>query len=358
MNLVNVSGMSAGVTVPFDRHGHEHVLVVAKGTFSVRPDGSCVLAEAQEPVCAVDLFHGDPATSSIKYECDFTLRKAKCDVVINGSAHAPGGRPVTALDVGLEFLSIRKTIRVSGDRIWEFGTLSGAVPSAPVPFTSMPLLYERTFGGADRWDEDPARHGVEPRNLVGVGFMLKKRIQLHRMPLPNLEHPRHPLRTPTDKPPPVGVGFVCRNWQPRVSYAGTYDQKWLDTRCPFLPEDFDERHWQGAPEDQQVDHLHGGETMKLINMTPAGRLDITIPKVSIPMQIRFGLTEKPVDLAPVLDTVIVEPDRHRMLLVWRASWPTRGQLTRIREVTVGNPTAALERARELGKRFEPRVGAS
>lgn len=38
-----------------------------------------------------------------------------------------------------------------------------------------------------------------------------------------------------------------RSWQPRLRYAGTYDQHWMDERLPFLPEDFDLRYFQSAP---------------------------------------------------------------------------------------------------------------
>ena len=49
---------------------------------------------------------------------------------------------------------------------------------------------------------------------------------------------------------PMALGPVGRGWRPRLSYAGTYDQHWIDEVFPFLPADFDDRYYQAAPEDQ------------------------------------------------------------------------------------------------------------
>jgi len=180
MNLVNVSRLAAGIAVPTDKHGYEHLLVAVKGTFTIRPDGTCAPAEVPLPMTYADVFHGEPGLSSIRHECDFALRKPSCDVVLNGHAYAPGGEPVPQLDATLEVGPVRKTVRVFGDRAWEGGILRRFVATRPQPFTKMPLLYERAFRGSDQLDPDPKNHGHELRNLVGVSYHRRKRDEIAR----------------------------------------------------------------------------------------------------------------------------------------------------------------------------------
>src|SRR5690606_16313300 len=125
-----------------DRDGAEVWLVAVKATFDILPDGRTAISEEQPPVLHLPQHHGEPGHSSIQYDADLVLTKVATDVIVVGQAHAPGGQPVTQLDVGLRVGPIQKVLRVFGDRFWNaFG------PSAPQPFVSMPLVYERAYGG-------------------------------------------------------------------------------------------------------------------------------------------------------------------------------------------------------------------
>ena len=106
---------------------------------------------------------------------------------------------------------------------------------------------------------------------------------------------------------PVSFGILGRNWQPRIRFAGTYDDRWLNSAFPFLPEDFDDRYFQSAPADQQIPFLQGGETVRCINMTPGGKFAFTVPKVEVPIVFRFR--DREVRVEPNLDTLIIEPDQ-------------------------------------------------
>src|SRR5262249_39835404 len=94
MNLVKLGKLEAGITVATDKHGREHVLVVAKQTFTIGPYGSCELAGEQQPLVYADEFHGESGMSATLYESDFALFKPHCDVLLNGSAYAPNDVPV------------------------------------------------------------------------------------------------------------------------------------------------------------------------------------------------------------------------------------------------------------------------
>ncbi|QIO08920.1 DUF2169 family type VI secretion system accessory protein [Acinetobacter lanii] len=65
---------------------------------------------------------------------------------------------------------------------------------------------------------------------------------------------------------PAGFGFIGRSWLPRIAYAGTYDQKWLDEQHPYPPFDMDYRYWNGAPEDQQIEVFNPASKLELWNL--------------------------------------------------------------------------------------------
>ena len=117
--LKNNTPFAAERTWVRDKRGAEVWLVAVKGTFSINPDGSLQLAEEQEEVNIAPKFRGDPETSSLLHETDLPHLKKNTDILIEGHAYAPGGRPTTKVDVGFKIGKIKKTLRVTGDRIWK-----------------------------------------------------------------------------------------------------------------------------------------------------------------------------------------------------------------------------------------------
>jgi len=189
----------------------------------------------------------------------------------------------------------------------------------PEPFESMPLVWERAFGGADTADEDPEKHDYEKRNPVGTGFVAAaKKERLEGLALPNLEDPEAAITSWKDRPAPAGFGFVGRGWEPRLGHAGTYDEAWQQNRCPLLPEDFDERYFNGgSPGLIASPHLEGGERVRLAGASPDGVLGFTLPVRDLEVELwRKGRKEAG---RPVLDTVVIEPDAGRVMLTWRAT---------------------------------------
>ena len=134
MNLLNATGMAAGYTMGMDKTGAEHVVVVVKGTFTLpKPGETPKLADEQVPLVDADQFTGEPGRSATLVECDYALEKPCCDVLLNGAAYAPGGRPVERIAVGLQVGAWRKSFAVWGNREWR-GAGVGYAPSAPEPF--------------------------------------------------------------------------------------------------------------------------------------------------------------------------------------------------------------------------------
>lgn len=330
----NTTGMEAGLTVSTDKIGHEFCTVVVKGSFLIQADGTLKLAEKQEPMVYADKHYGEPDKTCIQYECDFAPFKPCSDIIVNGHALSPTGTEVQELSVWLEIGSRVKEIKVFGNRYWKPG-LVGWHASEPEPFIKMPLTFDKAFGGSDYSHAKPKYQGAELRNPTGTGFHKNADPELLKeAPLPNLEDPRYLMRKWSDTPPPIGLGVIGRSWQPRIRYAGTYDDQWLNERFPFLPEDFDEHYFLSSPVDQQVPYLQGGERIRCSHMTVDKYLELTLPTLSFPIVYRFRHQE--VAVKPYLDTVIIEPDLRRVLLIWRAKVATGPKLHALRAVLVGS----------------------
>lgn len=116
---------------------------------------------------------------------------------------------------------------------------------------------------------------------------------------------------------PKSFGPVARNCYPRHTLGGTYDKDWNDNIRPFLPEYFDELYYQCAPLDQQTKHLKGGEEVVLVGIVPQGKISFNLPKEFVPMQAILNSGGRH-NLNPVIDTLIIEPDEGRLIMVWRA----------------------------------------
>ena len=299
---------SAGIVV--DKNGENHWVVIVKGTFDMHSDGSLTPAEEQvEPTLAPE-YRGDPATTSLLYEQDLWGPKPLTDVYLNATAYAPGGKPATDVVVGLRSPAGSKELLVQGDRVWT--GIRALSPSRPRSFLEMPIIYERAYGGYDHEDENVAHHRMSQSNPVGTGVFASAKRRLGKM-LPNIEH-RHRGK-PED---PAGFGAVCGHWHPRTKYQGTYDAKWLKTRRPLLPEDYDPRALQCAPEDQQISpHLGGGERFGLTNMNPrVPNLVFDLPRHSFWFVTQVGL--KKFNHRATINTMIIEPSHPRVIVVWHS----------------------------------------
>jgi hypothetical protein len=132
----------------------------------------------------------------------------------------------------------------------------------------------------------------------------------------------------------MAFGPIGRSWQQRLKWAGTYGQEWLDNKFPFLPDDFDDRYFQCAPDDQQIDYLKGGEHVVLVNLTPSGRTEFKLPALREPFEVLYKNGDK-IRIMGNVDTLVIEPDLGRIMLSLRASLPLRRSLHEVGCVTVG-----------------------
>lgn len=344
----NSTAMAAGLCIANDPDGRELCVVVVKGTFQFDRSGRSYLADQQVPLTYADEYHGEPGLSSIRNECDFAYFKPRVDVIVQGAAIAPGDKPVRQLQVRVDLDRWHKEATIFGDRHWEAGFF-GHRMSEPKPFTTMPLLYENSFGGIVRANakDDHRCLDVCRENPVGVGMYGQASSVDHDPRLPNIERPQALIRHRHDRPRPIGFGVVARSWQPRLAAAGTYDDRWFQEQYPFLPQDFSPAHFMCAPDDQQLPQLAGGELVRCTNMTTAGTWSAAVPTLHFP--VRFKFDQRTEQLEPTLDTLLIEPQADRMVLIWRAAARLGHRLVDLREVVVGEQAVVPVPERVGGK---------
>jgi hypothetical protein len=328
----NATPFGARTMPSADREGRDLWLIVVGAQFVLPEPGDndslLRLFPTQEVPPVADEHVGDPATSSVRREGQAAYAKPATDICLCGEACAPGGRPVTEMTVSIRVGSCALDLRVHGDRVWQRTVTIGARPSEAMPFLRMPLIWERAYGGVASGSTE-RRPIFEARNPVGCGLETDVSAAIDQ-PVPNLEHPRQPLRQLSDRPPPLGLTPIARHWQPRISYAGTYDDAWQRERAPLWPVDFNERFFCGAPEYLQASpHLTGGEPVVLQGLHPDGAIAFRLPRLRL--MVRSSFIDRLLRAVPVLDGVVIETDVKRLTVYYRTAMPAIRALSKHRE---------------------------
>ncbi len=209
------------------------------------------LTPDQGQLFAGDIFYDDDINQPVRYESDFVTYKQNTDVIVNAKTHSPSGKPETEWACGLDIISVkgqmlnRSCVKVSGEHHWQKKALSGWTTSKIQPVTEVSLAYDHAYGGTlfnPDQNAEPALLAYDEYNAVGTGIKHKD--------MATNPHPAHQVNwvdeALQEKSYPAGFGFTPRSCQPRLRYAGTYDQDWLDHQHPYPPRDFDYRHHQAA----------------------------------------------------------------------------------------------------------------
>ncbi len=298
------------VTVPWQiQPPKDSLTVIVKGSFRLVDDGPAVaLPEAALPMG--DVFAEDEPEKQLLHASDFAVMKPQCDVLVVGSAHAPGGA-AKAMQLLVRVKGahgrVERQLTVFGDRTWQ-RALVAVAPSDPAPFASIPIGWDRAFGGLD-FAANP--HGVGYRARAGADGVLR---------LPNFETPGQHIRSPDDVPPPASYAPVHPQWKARWSLLGTYDRAWFHERWPYFPRDFDYHFFQAAPQGQRLEKAVGDEEYELVGLVPGkpklkGRLAGVKMRVFARKTAEAGgtLVEVPVKL----DTITFFTEDSRVDLVWR-----------------------------------------
>jgi uncharacterized protein YjbI with pentapeptide repeats len=276
------------------------VSVVVKGSWAIAPGVEPAML-ADTVIGGLSTIDDEPAAGALTAD-ELSPFKPKCDVLWVGSCHAPGGKPVPALRAAIGLGAWRKEIAVIGDRSW------AGTGANPVPFASMPLSWDRAFGGPG-FAPNPSGRGA------GVDAM------------PNLEDPRRLIGGKRDRPAPHCPGPVNPLWPER-------DNILRKTKVPAdfasktprtFPPGFDWSYCQQAPADQQLSYLRGNEPLRLSCAHPDAadwqlRLPGVRPRIAVKDADERG-QERRREMQLHCDTLIVDTDAMTLSLIWRGLLP-------------------------------------
>ena len=353
------------VLLPASNPQGKYVLsVVAKTRYRLNPDGKCVPEAEPVKLEPADKFfdNGDPLITACEVESDFIPWKPQTDIIVIGKACGPRGKEVIRMGLSVQVGSCRKDLVVTGDRQCQHKPLAGPVFSNPIPFTEMPLRYERAYGGMDILSFSEAPVGY-PRNPLGRGFVVKKKKEtLDGLALPNIEDPNF-LLTPENlcvgemkdwhrMPMPAGVGVFGKIWYPRCSFAGVmpadmplYEQihemsaglvppdqveKYKSLKMPML----DFKFFNGASPSLAVPYLKGNEKVRLEGMDAAGPIEFTLPGGAPVIRIDYGPGLQTPEV--VLQTVVIRAVERTLDMVWRGAceYPGPTELEKLTKLDV------------------------
>ena len=406
-NLVfdNRTAYAASQFDTVDQFGEAFHVVVARMAYTLGPCGADGMASllpraVRAPLLTEDRhLDGDTQAGTVQ-ESDFAPYKPRCDVIVNGAAHAPLGLAMEKFAVNLRVAAagktvIDKTLTVCGERVFRkkavikrlvqgcarVATLGLLRPNpwhlgAPKKFVQLPLHYAFACGGQCRLDtKDGKQHESCDTNPLGRGFARHWYLdaqQLATVPAPRIFYPKQPCTADqfwqgaagNDLPPPAGLAPIGRGWLPRRALAGGIEEKaqWDQDEVPMLPEDFDFAYWNCAPADQQCAHLAGQEQIALTNLcrhdhpsARADRIGNTVLRLTLPEQALFlllaDLDDKLLVLRLKIDTVLIDTDANTVELVWRVIVPADAGQVAARLMHVTQPEqiarlALLEQAQE------------
>jgi hypothetical protein len=321
----NMTPFRTGIGFCQDSEGRNLALALLKATFHFAANGpiAATTRDASVPMFKEDVFHGEPAISSLRYATDVVPSKPGVDIAVVGHAY---GRDSRSIEAGFAVGACEKVLRVLGPRCWVGGrnpTIAG-----PVAFSEIPLLYEHAYGGCDM--DAAGNKLIHEQNPVGVGFATLAR---DKAPLPSFEYRNEGIRSVKDRPRPAGLGFIPTGWKQRAQFAGTFDAAWEKSRRPLFPKDFDQRFHNAVPQDQVLGgDLKGGERVVLRNLDPRA-VNVVFGIPVLHFFAIFHIKERTEELPMRADTVLIEPDEERFAISFRSTCALGDDLRFLKSVT-------------------------
>ena len=272
----------------------------------------------------VDVHCSSQQRAHVSAASDRAPWKRNVDVTLLGHARTAFGRPLS--QVALMF-SGRERGRVYFERRAQAVGDRATKDSKPEPFVTMPVVYERAYGGPGT-----------PANPIGTG-------DAPGAPLPNIVDAVNPWR-------PAAFGPIASDWPVRSCKLGALQRSDLEEPVLVLPTRFDVSYFQSAPAEQQVPELGPTATFVLEGFhRERPRVEIGLPR-AWPAGAVYGLSpEHPDAPSPLhfrIDTVHIEAQVWVLTLTYRAcvELPDEATFDRLRVAAglsmEGRPCAAPE----------------
>jgi hypothetical protein len=348
---------------------HDNFLsVIVKKSYAISEDGFCKELETAVPLQMNFEFDSENESLLIK-DTDLYLRKPFTDLIIKG--HARGSDSITSSEVVVEVSGQERALKLNvfGKR-FAYRNLNGKISFTETePVEKIPLEYNYAYGGVDKAGEEkfefPDQKLMEaipdfdwrsvspyryPRNTCGKGYLVENSLSaLEHIELPNIEDPQM-LLTPSNlilekpgnwiyQPIPRATSWVNPEWFPRIAYFGVLPEFDANFQLKMLPEyvqkfverdilvdkpvaeKMNDRAANGASLGLQFRYLAGDESIRLTNIHLKKREFIVRLPNDRPRIWVDGRNGKLIATAPVIHTIVIEPDESRVTIVWRGTGP-------------------------------------
>lgn len=327
MELVNQTAAPARalVTTGAPDDGPRIGMIVAKATFSYNGNGQVELdTQAPHP-----LYDADVETEFGLLPADVLPRRDPAfEVILLGAAHAPGGRAVPSMVVRLTVGNVSRSIAVFGERSWQPDGIMGR----PAPFATMPLVYERAFGGRAQvyLDESTTVEVQDPINPLGRGFdgdskawQMAEAIGVapgypllsFDRSLPNLEDPAALISSPQSTPDPacwatvpMGLGLAnLRHIRELQEHGEVRDPRRAEIEL-----------YHRAHPSWVIPLVPAGSEVRLEGLQPHGEVRFRLPALRIHADYLLGERRGTRELAPQM--LVLLPEENRFYVVYRSSF--------------------------------------
>ncbi len=330
MSLIeNLTPFAHASTCAYGLDDRAYIVHCLAARFHLPPPGApfggpLTLAEQRAPPM-VDEHWGDPSVTSLRAPGQGIVARPGAEVYVVGSVFTWRLRETTMMDAHVRVGTCSRAIRVTGGRVWRRGAM-GLRPSPPEPFTSMPLRFERSFGGT-LTNASGKVVAQEPRNPVGVGLAVTAADAIGA-PLPNLEDQEDPITSWDRRVAPASLGPIPGSWQPRLGFAGTYDAAWVASRAPLWPRDSDMRFFRAAvPGLCAPSPFRGDEPVRIVGFAPEGTFEFSLP--SFRVLAKHTYTDSETRRLLSCAGVLIDTDERTITLFWRAAAPLEQGIRRL-----------------------------
>jgi len=356
------SAEPAAIQVSCQLPDEEHALVVlARRTYTVDDAGRVTPAREQPGLRSAPEW--DPQLPDLLVaDHDLWTHKLRTDVIVQGHVYGDGAATQLLASVGVG--GARQRVQVFGERRCTLGRTGELLFSQPTAIERVPLRYTHAYGGRDAIYEqvhgNPVRADKEfagmseqeydasspylyPRNPCGRGYLIEATRQaVEALVLPQLESPHDmlgPRRLAVGRadqwvrmPMPQGTDWIDYAWYPRIAFLGVvpacqgFDEPPAEVTLGLvppelsdgtgaMPPDTDFEVGSGASLGLQLPHLGGGEPVVLDRIHPR----VACWRFAVPAapRLAIGGGGKLTAVESVLHTLIVEPDRGQVTVVWR-----------------------------------------
>lgn len=309
-----------------------------KATFQLHPDKDPTPWPKGPERCSGDKMIDGDKNKGLGYISDFAPYKPYADFAAIGTGYPPSeatGHFIVRMQVG----DHAREIGVIGERQWQH-SFAAEGPGKPSQVKATQLSWNNAWGGKDY-----------PMNPLGIG---REGLMMH-----TLVDPLHLVRSTSEVVPPAVFAPYPKTCPQRRAKLGTYGGDYATTGWPWFAQDFDYSYYNATDERQWIKgYLRGDEDLFFKNMHPKHpEYRTCLPKIRarcfLTQTVNWCVELKPEEakrefreLQMDLDTLWVDMNQEKLILVWRGRAPTRSLKLR----DFGNILILTE---PLGQKSEP-----